>query len=154
MGESAAGIVQPPKQDAQRHSKPFRPEEREEGTDHNTTSKDSPKCRVLRQSDSKDQSPTAEINLDKGINNTLDPKTGLKLFVGEMWKLFVDGASNRHEYEALLVGLKSKLRMKVTKLMVYSDSQLVVNQILIDYKAKDDRMAKYQDSIKKGDHEV
>ncbi|XP_028109536.1 uncharacterized protein LOC114308194 [Camellia sinensis] len=92
-----------------------------------------------------------------------------------MWKLFVDGASNRHgaglgivltspdgliieqaitlgfpasnneaEYEALLAGLRSALRMKATALMVFSDSKLVVNQVSGEYEARDERMAKYQ----------
>ena len=39
--------------------------------------------------------------------------------------------------------------MKATELMVYSDSQLVVNQISGDYEAKDDRMAKYQELVRK-----
>ncbi|XP_028077759.1 uncharacterized protein LOC114279668 [Camellia sinensis] len=95
-----------------------------------------------------------------------------KLFIGEMWKLFVDGASNRHgaglgivlnspdglvieqaitlgfpasnneaEYEALLAGLRSALRMKATALMVFSDSKLVVNQVSGEYEVKDERMA-------------
>ncbi|XP_028100711.1 uncharacterized protein LOC114300057 [Camellia sinensis] len=38
-------------------------------------------------------------------------------------------SNNEVEYEALLAGLKSALRIKATELMVYSDSQLVVNQI-------------------------
>ncbi|XP_028084862.1 uncharacterized protein LOC114285981 [Camellia sinensis] len=98
-----------------------------------------------------------------------------KLFIGEIWKLFVDGASNRHgaglgivltspdgliieqaitlgfpasnneaEYEALLAGLRSALRMKATALMVFSDSKLVVNQVSGEYEARDERMAKYQ----------
>lgn len=52
-------------------------------------------------------------------------------------------SKNEAEYEALLAGLKLAFRMKATKLMVYSDSQLVVNQISGNYEAKDDRMAKY-----------
>jgi len=32
--------------------------------------------------------------------------------------------------------------------MVYSDSQLVVNQISGDYEAKDDRTAKYQELVR------
>lgn len=109
------------------------------------------------------------------LRNSQDPSECWKLFVGEMSKLFVDGASNRHgaglgivlispdgltiehsitlgfpasnneaEYEALLAGLKSALQMKASELMVYSDSQLVVNQVVGIYEAKDDRMAKYQ----------
>ncbi|XP_028115623.1 uncharacterized protein LOC114313435 [Camellia sinensis] len=92
-----------------------------------------------------------------------------------MWKLSIDGASNRHgnglgvvltssdgltikhvitlgfqasnneaEYEALLTGLKSALRMKASELMVFSDSKLVVNQVSREYKARDERMAKCQ----------
>ncbi|GMQ10117.1 hypothetical protein CsSME_00053247 [Camellia sinensis var. sinensis] len=38
--------------------------------------------------------------------------------------------------------------MKATKLMVYNDSQLVVNQISGDYEAKDDKMAKYQELVR------
>ncbi|KAI7995930.1 hypothetical protein LOK49_LG11G00131, partial [Camellia lanceoleosa] len=34
--------------------------------------------------------------------------------------------------------------MHASELMVYSDSQLVVNQVSGVYEAKDDRMAKYQ----------
>ena len=33
--------------------------------------------------------------------------------------------------------------------MVYSDSQLVVNQISGNYEAKDERMAKYQELVRK-----
>ncbi|XP_028098274.1 uncharacterized protein LOC114297987 [Camellia sinensis] len=92
-----------------------------------------------------------------------------------MWKLFIDGASNRHgvglgivltspdglvieqaitlgfpvsnneaEYETLLAGLMSALRMKASALMVFSDSKLVVNQVSGEYEARDKRMAKYQ----------
>ena len=39
--------------------------------------------------------------------------------------------------------------MKATELMVYSDSQLVVNQISGDYETKDERMAKYQELVRK-----
>ncbi|XP_028053804.1 probable sugar phosphate/phosphate translocator At3g14410 [Camellia sinensis] len=54
-------------------------------------------------------------------------------------------SNNEAENKALLTGLKSALHMKATELMVYSDSQLVVNQILGNYKAEDDGMAKYQE---------
>ncbi|XP_028108999.1 uncharacterized protein LOC114307792 [Camellia sinensis] len=115
--------------------------------------------------------PTRDLELRSSQN----PSDCWKLFIGEMWKLFVDGASNRHgaglgimlnspdrliieqaitlgfpasdneaEYEALLAGLRSALRMKATTLMVFSDSKLVVNQVSGEYEAKDERMAKYQ----------
>lgn len=53
-------------------------------------------------------------------------------------------SNNKVEYEALLAGLKSALQLHASELMVYSDSQLVINQVSGVYEAKDDRMAKYQ----------
>ncbi|XP_028124264.1 uncharacterized protein LOC114321279 [Camellia sinensis] len=107
------------------------------------------------------------------------PSECWKLFIGEMWKLFVDGASYRHgaglgvvlisldgltiehsitfgflasnseaEYEALLAGLKIALQLRASELMVYSNSQLIVNQVSREYEAKDDRMAKYQTLVR------
>lgn len=167
-------------QDAQLHYKPYRIKDRKEGTNHAIPSEDSSKSKDLRQSDSKDQTLTAGMNLEENTSNTHDPKTSSdpstcwKLFIGEMWNLFVDGASDRYgaelgivlispdgltieqavnldflastneaEYEALLAGLKSALFIKATELMVYSDFQLVVNQISDDYETKDEIIAKY-----------
>ncbi|XP_028051257.1 uncharacterized protein LOC114255915 [Camellia sinensis] len=154
--EIAKGIVQPSKQDAQQHSKPFRPKKREEGTDHNIASEDSPRRRVLRQSDSEDQSPTADINLDEdGASNRHGAGLGIvlispdSLIIEQVVNLGFPASNNETEYEALLAGLKLVLRMKATEFMVYSDSQLVVNQISSDYEAKVNRMAKYQDLVRK-----
>lgn len=114
-------------------------------------------------------------NRDVELRSSHNPSDCWKLFIGEMWKLFVDGASNKHgaglgimltssdgmiieqaitlgfpasnneaKYEALLVGLRSALRMKVSALMVFSNSKLVVNQVSGEYEARDERMAKYQ----------
>ncbi|KAL2512732.1 Uncharacterized protein Adt_18332 [Abeliophyllum distichum] len=44
------------------------------------------------------------------------------------------------EYEALITGLRFAKGMGILKLLVYSDSQLVVNQINKSYQAKDKRM--------------
>ncbi|XP_028068603.1 uncharacterized protein LOC114271192 [Camellia sinensis] len=112
---------------------------------------------------------------DLELRSSQNPSDCWKLFIGEMWKLFVDGASNRHgvglgivlnspdglvikqaitlgfpasnneaEYEALLAGLRSALRMKASALIVFNDSKLVVNQVSGEYEARDERMAKYQ----------
>ncbi|XP_028105177.1 uncharacterized protein LOC114304201 [Camellia sinensis] len=109
------------------------------------------------------------------LRSSQNPSDCWKLFIGEMWKLFIDGASNRHgaglglvltssdglvieqtvtlcflvsnneaEYEALLAGLRSALRMKASALMVFSDSKLVVNQVSGEYEARDERMTKHQ----------
>ncbi|XP_058208269.1 uncharacterized protein LOC131321289 [Rhododendron vialii] len=52
--------------------------------------------------------------------------------------------NNEAEYEALLTGLRSAVAMKVFDLVVYCDSQLIVNQVLGNYEAQDLRMSKYQ----------
>ncbi|XP_028057560.1 uncharacterized protein LOC114261493 [Camellia sinensis] len=111
---------------------------------------------VLNQGKEKHQN---EPIRDLELRSSQNPSDCWKLFSGEMWKLFVDGASNRHgaglgivltspdgliieqaitlsflasnneaEYEALIAGLRSALRMKASALMVFSDSKLVVNQ--------------------------
>ncbi|XP_028069560.1 uncharacterized protein LOC114272082 [Camellia sinensis] len=119
--------------------------------------------------------PTGTLELRSSQN----PLDCWKLFIGEMWKLFVDVAFNRYgaelgivltspdglvieqaitfgflasnneaEYEAFLAGLRSALRIKVSALMVFSDSKLVVNQVSGEYEAKDERMAKYQTLVR------
>ncbi|XP_060972515.1 uncharacterized protein LOC133038397 [Cannabis sativa] len=48
---------------------------------------------------------------------------------GQGWTLYVDGASNSEaEYEALIVGLKLALEMRIEYLQAFSDSQIVVCQ--------------------------
>ncbi|GFZ08896.1 hypothetical protein Acr_20g0007040 [Actinidia rufa] len=53
--------------------------------------------------------------------------------------------NNKAEYEALLVGLRVAIDLGVDFLDVFSDSQLVVNQLQGDYLAKDPRMVAYLD---------
>ncbi|KAI3465746.1 hypothetical protein Pfo_022409 [Paulownia fortunei] len=52
-------------------------------------------------------------------------------------------SNNEVEYEALLAGLKLAFAVGVRKLTIYSDSQLVVNQVMGEYEAKDEKMIKY-----------
>ena len=51
--------------------------------------------------------------------------------------------SNEAEYEALLVGLQLATSMGAKQIKVYSDSQLVVNQVLQQYEAREESMAAY-----------
>ncbi|XP_028100374.1 uncharacterized protein LOC114299736 [Camellia sinensis] len=130
-----------------------------------------PKYKLDKDIERDQNEPTSTLEL----RNSKNPSDCWKLFIGEKWKLFVDGASNRHgarlrvvltssdrltiehaitlgfpasnneaEYEALLAGLKSALRMKTSEPIVFSDSELVVNQVSGEYEARDERMAKYQ----------
>nr|CAN67795.1 hypothetical protein VITISV_009541 [Vitis vinifera] len=52
-------------------------------------------------------------------------------------------SNNEAEYEAILSGLDLALALSISKLRIYSDSQLVVRHIQEEYEAKDARMARY-----------
>ncbi|KAK3032953.1 hypothetical protein RJ639_036124 [Escallonia herrerae] len=73
--------------------------------------------------------------------------------VPDPWNLYVDGSSaiasnNEAEYEALVAGIRLAHALKVDSLSVHSDSQLVVNHVLGDYGARDERMAQYLELVK------
>ncbi|XP_075518298.1 uncharacterized protein LOC142552407 [Primulina tabacum] len=92
----------------------------------------------------------------------------------EVWRVFVDGASNlsgcgvgvvivapfgekiklalridsritnnKAEYEAVLSGLQAAQEVGASRVIIYSDSQLVAQQIKGAYEAKDEKMLKY-----------
>ena len=52
-------------------------------------------------------------------------------------------ANNKVEYEELIAGLSLAKGMGIKKLDIQSDSQLVVNQLLGTYQARDSRMTAY-----------
>ncbi|KAL0410689.1 UNVERIFIED_CONTAM: hypothetical protein Slati_3658600 [Sesamum latifolium] len=52
-------------------------------------------------------------------------------------------SNNEAEYEAFLAGGELALADGVKKIVIYSDSQLVVNQVRGSYEARDEKMAKY-----------
>ena len=49
----------------------------------------------------------------------------------------------------MIAGLQLALSMGAENLEVYSDSQLVVNQVLEQYEARDDHMVAYFDSARR-----
>ena len=57
--------------------------------------------------------------------------------------------NNEVEYEALIVGFSLAKDMGIQKLDVHSDSQLVVNQLLGTYQARDAKMISYLAHVKK-----
>ncbi|KAK3014228.1 hypothetical protein RJ639_008161 [Escallonia herrerae] len=57
-------------------------------------------------------------------------------------------SNNEAEYEALLAGIRLAHALKVDLLSVHSDSLLVVNYVLGDYEARDERMAQYLQLVK------
>ncbi|VFQ63982.1 unnamed protein product [Cuscuta campestris] len=54
-------------------------------------------------------------------------------------------SNNEAEYEALINGLKILGKMGVSRVQVYSDSRLVVGQIIGEFEAKEERMKRYRD---------
>ncbi|RVW56687.1 Retrovirus-related Pol polyprotein from transposon 17.6 [Vitis vinifera] len=58
-------------------------------------------------------------------------------------RLGFPASNNEAEYEAILSGLNLALALSVSKLRIYSDSQLVVRQLQKEYEAKDAHMARY-----------
>ena len=57
-------------------------------------------------------------------------------------------SNNEAEYKAILSGLDLALALSVSKLQVYSDSQLVVRHVQKEYEAKDARMARYLTKVR------
>jgi ribonuclease HI len=51
--------------------------------------------------------------------------------------------NNMAEYEALVRALRKARDMAIASVFVYTDSQLVANQILGSYRVKNDRLRKY-----------
>ncbi|KAL5568387.1 hypothetical protein UlMin_024962 [Ulmus minor] len=56
--------------------------------------------------------------------------------------------NNQAEYEALLAGLRLAKEVSAHHLLIYSDSQLIVNQVNSEYQAKGDKMASYLEKAK------
>ena len=51
-----------------------------------------------------------------------------------------DATNNEAEYNALILGLKSLLRLNLLNPIIYSDSELIVRQVNGEYRVKNDRM--------------
>ncbi|XP_021822526.1 uncharacterized protein LOC110763938 [Prunus avium] len=51
--------------------------------------------------------------------------------------------NNQAEYEALIIGLEILKEMKATRVLVYGDSQLVVNQLIGEYQCTSENLAMY-----------
>ena len=56
-------------------------------------------------------------------------------------------SNNEAEYEAIIAGLDLTIFVSSKKIIIRSDSQLVVGQVNSEYEIKDQRMAKYVSMI-------
>ncbi|XP_077242600.1 uncharacterized protein LOC143883127 [Tasmannia lanceolata] len=57
-------------------------------------------------------------------------------------------SNNEAEYEALIVGMKLALEVGADDLRAHNDSQLVTNQVLGEYEARESKMSKYLTKVK------
>ncbi|RVW19391.1 hypothetical protein CK203_064008 [Vitis vinifera] len=81
-----------------------------------------------------------------GVGLLLQSPTGEHL--EQAIRLGFPTSNNEAEYEAILFGLDLALALSVSKLRVYSDSQLVVRHVQKEYEAKDARMARYLTKVR------
>ena len=65
------------------------------------------------------------------------------LVIEQALTFFFKAFNTEAEYEALIVGLNSAKILEARQLVIFSDSQLVTNQLNRDYQASDERMAAY-----------
>ena len=63
-------------------------------------------------------------------------------------RLGFSASNNESEYEAILAGIELVAIVSTDKLLIQSDSQLVVGQVNIEYELQDPRMAKYVSLVK------
>ena len=63
-------------------------------------------------------------------------------------RLGFPASNNEAEYEAIISGLDLDLTLSVSKLRIYSDSQLVLRHVQEEYGANDERMARYLTKVR------
>ena len=64
-------------------------------------------------------------------------------------QIHFDSSNNESEYEALLYGLRMAISFGVRRLMVYGDSDLVVNQVMKEWDVRSPAMTGYCNAVRK-----
>ena len=64
-------------------------------------------------------------------------------------QIHFDSSNNEAEYEALLYGLRMAISLGVRRLMVYGDSDLVVNQVMKEWYVRSPAMTGYCNAVRK-----
>jgi len=64
-------------------------------------------------------------------------------------QIHFDSSNNEVEYEALLYGLRMAISLGVRRLMVYGDSDLVVNQVMKEWDVRSPAMTGYCNAVRK-----
>ena len=106
------------------------------------------------------QSETRPDNLDwwtlniDGASRQTGASIGLQLKspsgekIEQATRLGFSASNNESEYEAILAGLELVAALSVGKLLIQSDSQLVVGQVNEEFESRDPRMVKYVSWVK------
>ena len=58
-------------------------------------------------------------------------------------------SNNQAEYEALAIGLDLTEEMKISKLKIYGDSNLIIKQVNGDFASKEPNLTKYREEIQR-----
>ena len=66
-------------------------------------------------------------------------------------QIHFDSSNNEVEYEALLYGLHMAISLGIRRLMVYDDSDLVVNQVMKEWDVRSPAMTGYCNAVRKLD---
>ena len=64
-------------------------------------------------------------------------------------QIHFDSSNNEAEYEALLYGLHMAISLGIRRLMVYGDSDLVVNQVMNEWDVRSPAMTGYCNAVRK-----
>ena len=89
----------------------------------------------------------ASRQIRAGIGLQLKSPTGEK--IEQAIRLGFNASNNESEYEAILAGIELAATMSTDRLLIRSDSQLVVGWVNEEYESRDPRMAKYVSLVKK-----
>ena len=63
-------------------------------------------------------------------------------------QIHFDSSNNKAEYEALLYRLRMAISLGVRRLMVYGDSDLVVNQVMKEWDVRNPTMTTYCNAVR------
>ena len=64
-------------------------------------------------------------------------------------QIHFNSSNNEAEYEALLYGLRMAISLSVRRVMVYDDSDLVVNQVMKEWDVRNPAMTRYCNTVRK-----
>ena len=83
-----------------------------------------------------------------GVGISLQLKSPVEERIEQVIRLGFSASNNESEYEAILAEIELTITVSADRLLIRSDSQLVVGQVKKEYESRDPRMEKYVSLIK------